>query len=105
MVELDLLINPDFSRYYEWSQAICDPLENSEPEIAETEQFLMNRNIKNERQNITLKKGKNYGKLRFRKKTDGKSSVREMSIELAQRATLKNKIFASTNQILRMDYI
>ena len=38
---LDLLSNTDFSRNYEWSQAICDPLENSDPEIAETEQTLI----------------------------------------------------------------
>ena len=56
MVGLDLLSNRDFSRTYEWSQAICDPLENSGPEIAETEQALINRNIKTERQNITLSK-------------------------------------------------
>ena len=53
---LDLLKNTDFSRNYEWSQAICDPLENSDPEIAETEQTLINRIIKTERQNITLSK-------------------------------------------------
>ena len=53
---LDLLSNTDFSRNYEWSQAICDPLENSDPEIAETEQTLINRNIKTERQNITFSK-------------------------------------------------
>ena len=35
-----------------------DPFENSDPEteIAETEQSLINRNIKTERQNITLSK-------------------------------------------------
>ena len=54
---LDLLSNTDFSRNYEWSQVFSDPLENSDPEIAETEQFLINRNIKTERQIITLKKG------------------------------------------------
>ena len=53
---LDLLSNTDFSRTYEWSQAICDPLETSDPELAKTEQSLKNRNIKTERQNITLSK-------------------------------------------------
>ena len=53
---LDLLSNTDFSRNYDWSQAICDPLENSDPEIAETEQTLIKRNIKTERQNITHSK-------------------------------------------------
>ena len=53
---LDLLSSTDFSRKYEWSQAICDPLENSDPELAEREQTLINRNIKTERQNITLSK-------------------------------------------------
>ena len=44
------LNNTDFSRNYEWSQAICDPLENSVvPEVAETEQTLINRNIETER--------------------------------------------------------
>ena len=47
---LDLLSNTDFSRKYEWSQAICDPIENSDPEIAETEHTLTNRNIQTERQ-------------------------------------------------------
>ena len=54
---LDLLSNTDFPRNYEWSQVFCDPLENSDPEIAETEQTLINRNIKTERQIITLNKG------------------------------------------------
>ena len=89
MVGLDFPSNADFSRNYEWSQAICDPLENSEPEIAETEQTLMNRNIKNERQIITLSKRQKLWKIALQKKTDGKSSVTEMSIELTQRATLK----------------
>ena len=53
---VDLLGTRFFSRNYEWSQAICDPLENSDPEIAETEQTRKNRNIKTERQNITLSK-------------------------------------------------
>ena len=42
MEGLDLLSNTDFSRNYEWSQAISDPSENSDPEIAETEQNLIN---------------------------------------------------------------
>ena len=53
---LDLISNTDFSRNYEWSQDICDPLENSDPGIAGTEQTLINRNTKTERQNITLSK-------------------------------------------------
>ena len=46
MGRLDLLSNTDFSKNYEWSLAICDPLENSDTEIAETEQTLIKRNIK-----------------------------------------------------------
>ena len=38
---LDLLSNTDFSRNKEWSRAICDPLENSDTEIAKTEQTLL----------------------------------------------------------------
>ena len=34
--QLDPLINTGFSSNYEWSRAICDSLENSDPEIAET---------------------------------------------------------------------
>ena len=48
MEGLDLLNGTVFSRNYEWSQAICDPLENSDPAIAETEQT--------DRQNTTLLK-------------------------------------------------
>ena len=33
---LDLLSKTDFYRNYEWSQANCDPLENSDPEITGT---------------------------------------------------------------------
>ena len=40
MLGLDLLSNTDISRTYEWSQAICDPFENSDLEIAGTEQTL-----------------------------------------------------------------
>ena len=43
---LDLFSNTDFSRNYEWSQAVCDPLENSDLVIAEMEQTLINRYIK-----------------------------------------------------------
>ena len=53
---LDLLSNTDFSRNYQWSQAICDPIENSDPEIAETEQTLINRSIKLRAQNSTFSK-------------------------------------------------
>ena len=53
---LDLLSNTDFSKNYEWSRDNCDPLENSDQEIAGTEQTLINRNIKTEKQNITLSK-------------------------------------------------
>ena len=68
MGQLVLLSNTDFSRNFECSQAICDPLENSDPEIAETEQTLINRDIKAERKKITLsKKAKNLGKLLIRK--------------------------------------
>ena len=96
---LDLLKNTDFSRNYELSQAICDPLENSDPEIAETKQTLINRNIKTERQNITLsKKAKIMQKMLIRKKTDNKSSVTERSIELAKRATLKKIKKISLNE-------
>ena len=56
MGRLNLLSNTDFSRNYEWSQVICVALENSYPEIAETEQTLTSRNIKTERQNITFSK-------------------------------------------------
>ena len=31
---LDLFSNTDFSRNHEWSQAISDPLENNDPELA-----------------------------------------------------------------------
>ena len=43
MLGLDLLSNTDFSRTYatyEWSQAICDPFENSDLALAGTEQTL-----------------------------------------------------------------
>ena len=53
---LDLLSNTDPSRNYDWSQAICDPLGNSDPVIADTEQTLMKRNFKTERQKRTLSK-------------------------------------------------
>ena len=43
-------------------------LENSDPEIAETEQTLINRNIKTETVHHTLKKDQKYGKLLIRKK-------------------------------------
>ena len=56
MGELDLLSNTDFFRNYEWSQADFDPIENSDPEIAETEQTLINRNITTETEKITLSK-------------------------------------------------
>ena len=56
---LNLRSNKDSSGNYEWSRAICDPLNNSFPEIAKTEQILINRNIKTERQNITLSKKAN----------------------------------------------
>ena len=66
---LDLLSNTEFSRIYEWSQAICNPLETSDPEIAETEQILINRNIKTERHYITLsKKGQKLWKIAHQKK-------------------------------------
>ena len=52
---LDVFSNTDFSRSNEWSQAICDLLENSDQELAETEQTLINRNIKTERQTQSQK--------------------------------------------------
>ena len=86
---LDLLSNTEFYRNYEWSQANCDPFENSDPEIAETEQTLINRNIKL-RENITLsQKAKIMENCSSEKKPDNKSSFTERSIELAKRATLK----------------
>ena len=88
---LDLLSNTDFSRKYEWSQAICDPIENSDPEIAETEHTLTNRNIQTERERTShsQKKAKIMENYSSEKKTDNKSSVTERSIELTKRATLK----------------
>ena len=69
MGELGLLSNTDFSKNYQWSRAICDQLENSDSEIAETEQTLTNRNIKTEKQNITLsKKAKIMGNCSSEKK-------------------------------------
>ena len=62
---LDFLNNTEFSRNYEWSETICDPFENSDPEIGETEQTLINRNIKTERQNITLSKKAKFKKSCF----------------------------------------
>ena len=89
---LDLLSNTEFSRNYEWSRAICDPLEYSDTEIAKTEKTLINKNIKTERQSITLSKiAQLMENCSTEKKTDGKSSVTERSTELAQLAT-PNKI-------------
>ena len=53
---LDLLSNTEFPTNYEYSRTICDPLDNSDPETTETKQILITRNIKTERQNITLSK-------------------------------------------------
>ena len=89
MRELDLLSNTDFFRNYEWLQAIHDRLENSDPEIAEEEQTLINRNIKTERHNITLSKQTKIMENCSSEKTDNKSSVTERSIELGKRGTLK----------------
>ena len=92
---LDLISNTDFSRNYERSQDICDPLENSDPGIAGTEQTLINRNNKTERQNITLsKKAKIIENCSSEKKTDKESNATERSIELANRATLKKYNFS-----------
>ena len=78
---LDLLSNTDFSRTYEWSRAICDPLENSDPETAEAEQTLINKNVKIEKQNITLSK-----KAKIMEKC---SSEKKLTINLAsQKGTL-----------------
>ena len=65
---LYLISNTDFSRNYERSQAICDPLENSDPGIAGTEQTLINRNIKTERENITPSKRLKFWKIAHQKK-------------------------------------
>ena len=66
---LDLLINPDFSRNYERLRVICDPIENTYPEIAETKQALINRNTKTERQIITLLKKSKILKIAHQKKS------------------------------------
>ena len=68
MGESELLSNTDFSRNYELSRAIRDPLENSDPEIAEKKQNLINRNIKTERQNIAHSKRLNFRKTAHQKK-------------------------------------
>ena len=85
---LDLLSNTDFSRNNEWSR-----IENSVPEIAETEQTLIKRNSKTENQNITLSKKAKIMKNCSTKKTDNESSDTEKSIKLAKRATIKETIF------------
>ena len=79
---LDLLSITEFSRNYEWSQAICGPIENSDPEIAETEKTLINRNIKTERQNITLSKKA--------KVTENCSSEKKLTINLASQKGASN---------------
>ena len=79
---LDLLTNTNFSRNYDWSREVCESLQNSDPEIAETGQTLIKRNIKTERQKITLSKSYNYGKMLIIKKTDNKPSVTERNIEI-----------------------
>ena len=91
---LDLLINTDFSSNYEWSRAIYGPLENSDPERAETEQTLINRNIKTERQNITLSKKACIMENFLSKKTNNNPSITKRSIELAKRASLKKFNFS-----------
>ena len=80
--ECDLLSNTDFSKNYEWSRAICDPLENSDTEVAETEQTLINRNIKTEKQNITLSKEAKIMK--------NCSSKKELTIDLASQKGASN---------------
>ena len=55
-MKIAAVLHYDFSSIHEWSRAIFDSLENSDPEIAETEQTLIKMNIKTERQNITLSK-------------------------------------------------
>ena len=103
---LDLLRYRDFSKHYEWSRAICDPLENSDTEIAETEQTLINLNIKTEKHNITLSK-----KAEIMRNC---SSEKKLTLNLASQKgasnwlsvlPLKNTISLSTNQSLKMDYI
>ena len=103
---LDLLSNTDFSKNYDWSRAICEPLENSDTEIAETEQTLINRNIKTEKHNITLSKKA--------KIMENCSSEKKLTINLASQKgasnwlsvlPLKNTISLSTNQSLKTDDI
>ena len=103
---LHLLSNTDFSKNYEWSRVICDPLENTDTEIAETEQTLINRNIKTEKQNITISKKA--------KITENCSSDNKLTKILASQKgasnwpsvlPLKNTISPSTNQSLKMHYI
>ena len=103
---LELLSDTDFSRNYEWSRVICDPLKNSDPVGAETEQILMDRNIKTERQNIALTKKA--------KVLENRSSEKKLAINLASSKGVsnwlsvlpfKNSFFHSTNQSLKMIYI
>ena len=70
---LERLSNMEFSRNCEWSRAICDPLEKNDPEIAETEQTLINRKFKTESQYITPKKAKIMENCSSEKKADNKS--------------------------------
>ena len=102
---LDLLSNTDFSKNYEWSRVICDPLENTDTEIAETEQTLINRNIKTEKQNITIsKKAKITENCSDNKLTKILASQKRAS-NWPSVLPLKNTISPSTNQSLKMHYI
>ena len=68
MGRFELLCSTDFSNNYIWSRAICETLENRDPEIAEKEQNLINRNIKTKRQNIKISKKRYiYTKLLIKK--------------------------------------
>ena len=82
------------------SQAICDPLENSDPEIAETEQTLTNRTIKTERQTITLSKKSILWKNAQQKKTDkiNLASQKEV-LNWLRVLPLKNTVFSPTNAV------
>ena len=88
------------------SQAICDPLENSDLEIAETEQTLINRNIKTERQTITLSKKSILWKNAQQKKTDkiNLASQKEV-LKFLSVLPLKNTVFSPNESSLKMDFI
>ena len=65
---LYFLSKMEFSSTFEWSRAISDPLENREPEVVKTKQYMIIRNIKFEKQNIALSKNLNLLKFAHQKK-------------------------------------